>query len=81
MEDTVEREIGGLTIRIKRYACIATGNCMKVAGNTFEFDAERVCSFRLDETTIDRERLIEACRVCPVNALIVIDEQGKQLVP
>lgn len=30
---------------------------------------------------IERERLIDACDVCPVDALIVTDANGKQLVP
>jgi hypothetical protein len=47
----------------------------------FEFDEERICAFRSHDVTIDRERLIEACRVCPVDALIAIDEEGKQIVP
>jgi ferredoxin len=81
MADMVERNIGGLTVRIRRTVCCATGNCMKIAGDVFEFDEERVCSFRSDEVTIDRERLTEACRVCPVEALLVIDEHGDQIVP
>jgi ferredoxin len=81
MEGIEERKINGLTVRIKRYNCIATGNCMKVAGELFQFDEEQISSFRPEEVTINRERLIEACRVCPVGALVVIDEEGKQIVP
>ena len=80
-EGVAERKIGGLTLRIRRDVCCATGNCMKIAGDVLEFDEERVCSFRQNEVSIDRERLIEACRVCPVGALIVIDEQDNQIVP
>jgi ferredoxin len=81
MVDIVERRISGLTVRIKRNVCCATGNCMKIAGDVFEFDDERVCSFRPDGLTIDPDKLAEACRVCPVGALIVINEQGQQIVP
>jgi len=81
MKDIVERRISGFTVRIDRNVCIATANCMKVAEDVFEFDEEQICSFRSHEGTIDRERLIEACRVCPVDALIVIDERGEQIVP
>ena len=83
MEDIAERKIAGLTVRIRRDTCVATGNCMKLAKDTFEYDEERICSFRpdSDKAEIDRERLIEACSVCPVEALIVIDEQGKKIVP
>ncbi|MGH7431095.1 MAG: ferredoxin [Candidatus Methylomirabilales bacterium] len=64
-----------------RALCISTSNCMKVAPEVFEFDAETICSFKAAPPDIERERLIDACDVCPVDALIVIDEGGKQLVP
>ncbi|MGH7381616.1 MAG: ferredoxin [Candidatus Methylomirabilales bacterium] len=77
----VERKISGLTVRIDRALCIGTSNCMKVAPTVFEFDAENVCAFKAAPPDIERERLIDACDVCPVDALIVMDEGGKQLVP
>ncbi|MFQ5962216.1 MAG: ferredoxin, partial [Candidatus Methylomirabilales bacterium] len=61
--------------------CISTSNCMKVAPEVFEFDGDNICAFKGDPPDIDRERLIDACSVCPVDALIVVDEHGKQLVP
>ncbi len=81
MKDIAERRIAGLAVRIDRNACIGTANCMKVAGAVFEFAEDQICSFRSHEVTIDRERMIEACRVCPVDALIVIDERNEQIVP
>ena len=54
---------------------------MKVAAEVFEFDTENICTFKAAPPDIERERLIDACDVCPVDALIVIDEGGKQLVP
>jgi len=80
-EDIVEQKIASLTVRIDRSACIATANCMKLAPDVFKFDKDEICAFRSRKTKIDRERLIEACKVCPVDALIVIDERGRQIVP
>lgn len=79
--DFVERKSLGLTIRIDRTLCMSTSNCMKVAPDVFEFDGEKICTFTDNPPDIERERLIDACDVCPVDALIVIDENGKQLVP
>jgi len=31
--------------------------------------------------TVERERLLEACDACPVDALTVWDETGRQIVP
>lgn len=79
--DFVERKISGLTIRIDRSLCISTSNCMAVAPDVFEFDDEKICAFKENPADIERERLIDACDACPVDALIVIDSDGKQLVP
>ena len=81
MEDFVERKIGDLTVRIDRLRCIASSNCMEVAPEVFEYDAEKICAFKENPGPIERERLIEACDICPVDALSVFDANGKQLVP
>lgn len=81
MSDLVERRLSGLTVRIDRLRCIASKNCMRVAPEVFELDDEQVCAFKADPPDIERGRLIEACVVCPVGALVVLDEAGKQLVP
>jgi ferredoxin len=81
MDDLRERRIGDVTVRIDRGVCIASGNCMKLGPEVFEFDAERVCSFRPGEPSIDRERLLESCRVCPVDALLAFAADGTRLVP
>ena len=54
---------------------------MNVAPEVFEFDEEGIVSFKGEAADIQRERLTEACSVCPVDALFVIDASGKQLVP
>ncbi len=81
MAEFLERKIGDLTIRIDRGTCIGTGNCMKLGAEVFEFDAEKICAFKDPLEDIERDQLIEACHVCPVDALIVIDSAGTQLVP
>ena len=81
MGEFLERRISGLTVRIDRDTCISTSNCMKLAADVFEFDAEKICAFKENPPDIERERLLEACAVCPVNALVVLDADGKQLVP
>ena len=81
MEDIVERKIGDLTVRIDRLRCISSSNCMELAPEVFEYDEEKICAFRQQPSAIERERLIEACDICPVDALSVFDANGKQLVP
>ncbi len=82
MSDTEEHQFGDLTVRIEREHCISTANCMRLAEDIFEFDEQDLCAFKkMLPDSPERERLLEACRVCPVDALIVIDQKGQQLVP
>lgn len=81
MEDFVERKFGDLTVRIDRTQCMGTSNCISIAPEVFELDDEGIISFKSEDGDIQLERLTEACSVCPVDALFVIDASGKQLVP
>ena len=80
-DDFVERKFGDLTVRIDRATCIASANCMVVAPDQLDLDEDSVVRFTDKGGEIERDTLIEACRVCPVDALIVIDAEGKQIVP
>lgn len=76
-----EQDFEDLTIRIDRDRCIGTGNCVAVAPEIFELGPDRIVTLRPDARAIERERMIEACAVCPVEALRVTDPDGNQLVP
>jgi len=77
----MERMISGLKIIIDRDTCIGTSNCIKVAGDVFELDNQKIVAFKSELKSTDQKTLIEACSVCPVNALTAIDENGNQIVP
>jgi ferredoxin len=81
MSEFVQEKIGDLTIRIDRETCIGSANCIKAAPEVFELDSEKICAFKEGRGAVEREVVIEACRVCPVDALYVIDPAGQQLVP
>ena len=81
MSDFADRKFEDITVRIDRGLCIGSGNCIKVEPQAFEFDDEGIVAFRAEPGQIDRGRLIEACEVCPVDALFVLDADGKQIVP
>lgn len=81
MADFLERTIGDLTIRIDRTTCIGTANCAKVAPEIFVLDDERIVTFVVPPADAPPDRVVEACDVCPVDALSVLDADGKQLVP
>ena len=81
MPPILERKTAGLTVRIDRNTCMANAACVKLAPEVFRIDDETICAFVEPATEIERERLLEACRLCPVDALIVIDEDGQTIVP
>lgn len=81
MADTLERRVGDLLVRIDRTTCIGSANCTKIAGELFVIDDENLVTFREPAVEVERERVIEACSVCPVDALSVVDVEGRQWVP
>jgi ferredoxin len=76
-----ERRIGDLTVRIDRDTCISSGNCVKVAPELFELDEESIVTFARTAAETARAQVLEACEVCPVEALTVTDSSGKRLIP
>jgi len=81
VKDIVERKVSDLLIKIERPNCIGSKNCINVAPKLFELDGDQICSFKENTEGIEKEIIVEACSVCPVSALIVIDETSKQIVP
>lgn len=81
MSDPAERKIGKLHVVVQRDSCIGSGNCVKVAPDLFELDEEDVAAIKAEADGVPGEQVLEACRVCPVEALLVRDESGEQVVP
>jgi ferredoxin len=82
MDDTSpERTISGKTVTIDRTLCIGSGNCVNLAPEIFLIDEQNIVAFRDETPDIDADRLQEATAICPVDALILTDEDGNQIVP
>lgn len=75
-----ERRVHGLRIVIDRDQCVGFGDCAKEAPDGFKLDVETIATF-LEPERVERERLLRACDACPVDAITVYDEQGRQIVP
>jgi ferredoxin len=75
-----ERVFGGLRVRIDRALCVGFGDCVTAAPNAFALGSDDVVVFVAPEG-VERERLLHACRSCPVDALTVWDADGEQLAP
>ena len=75
-----DRLVGGMRVTIDPTLCVSFGDCIEVAPEAFRLDSEGVVEFVTPEL-VDPERLLRACRECPVDALSVWDGDGRQLVP
>lgn len=80
MSDTEDREVAGLTVRIDRTLCVGFEDCMEDGNALFRLDGEGICTFGDDPDSVDREAVIRACEVCPVDALEVYDADGTKIV-
>ncbi len=81
MPETEERTIAGLRVQIDRDLCVGFGDCVSEAPEGFSLDEEDIAVFGTDPASVEREKLLRACDVCPVDALTVWDTDGSQLVP
>ena len=77
---TIVREVGDLRIGIDPSLCVAFADCVKVAPEAFHVHDDGIVVF-VEPHRVERERLIAACNACPVDALLVWDTHGAQLVP
>jgi ferredoxin len=78
--DVEERVVNGLRVRIDRGLCVGFSDCIESAPEAFSLGADGVVVFTGPET-VEKERLLSACDVCPVDAITVWDEAGRQIVP
>ncbi len=69
-----------MKVRVDRDLCIGVGNCVAYAPTVFALDEENKAVV-LDTSSVDDETLLEAAESCPENAIIVEDDEGRQLYP
>lgn len=77
----VKRKIRKLTMRIDRNLCIGAATCIAIAPKAWALDdeAKAIILDTSDQETDDT--LLEAAKGCPVMAIFITDENGKQLYP
>ena len=69
-----------MRVRVDRGLCVGLGRCVETAPSVFQLDDEGK-SVVLDSASVDDTTLLEAAKSCPVDAVIVEDDQGKQVYP
>lgn len=75
------KKIGKLTVTVDRNLCIGAASCIAVAPKTYALDNEAKAVI-LDTAEEDSpEAIIDSAKACPVAAIIIHDESGKQIYP
>lgn len=69
-----------MKVMIDGELCVGVGNCVAIAPAVFKLDDENKAAV-LAHRSVDEEILMEAAESCPVNAIIVEDDDGIQLYP
>ncbi len=69
-----------MKVRVDRDLCRGLGNCVAYASTVFRLDEEDKAVV-LDPSSVDENTLFEAAESCSFNAVIIEDDEGRQLYP
>lgn len=67
-------------IVVDRDLCIGAGPCVTVAPGVFQLDDENK-AYVLDAKAADDDTIMLAAQACPVQAILLYDENGNQIYP
>lgn len=67
-------------IVVDRELCIGAATCLAVAPEVYELDEENKAVVK-PFSGVDDERIIQSAKACPVNAIYLYDETGRQIYP
>jgi len=77
----VVRQIRKFTMRIDRALCIGAATCVAIAPKAWALDDEAKAIILDTVSEESDETLIDAAKGCPVVAIFITDETGKQIYP
>ena len=69
-----------MKVRVDRDLCVGIGNCVAIAPTVFQLDESNKAKI-LDLSSVGEETVMSAAESCPVNAIIVEDDEGQQIFP
>ncbi len=67
-------------VEVDRDICIGAAPCVTVAPGVFQLDEENK-AYIVDQNGADAETILLAAQSCPVQAIFVYDDEGKQIYP
>lgn len=69
-----------MKVRVDRNLCTGLGNCGALAPTVFKLDKYNKAVI-LDPKSVDENTLMSAAESCPINAIIIEDDDGNQVYP
>jgi ferredoxin len=69
-----------MKVIIDRDLCEGIGNCVAIAPGVFHLDRQNKAVADNIES-ISQEKIMEAAESCPLDAIILQDDQGEQIYP
>ena len=75
------KKVGKLTVTMDRNLCIGAASCIAVAPKTWALDDEAKAIILDTASQESAEAIIDSAKACPVAAIIIQDENGRQIYP
>jgi ferredoxin len=69
-----------MKVIVDRDLCQGIGNCVAIAPGIFQLDKENK-AIATNIESISEEKIREAAESCPLDAIILQDDEGEQLYP
>jgi ferredoxin len=69
-----------VAIEVDRALCYGFGDCVDTVPAVFALDEEDT-AIVLDPDAAPLDDIVEAAQNCPVDAIIIVDEDGQQIYP
>ncbi len=69
-----------MKVKVERDLCISVASCVQADPETFELDDEGIATVK-NPNSNNQKKILQAAKSCPVNAIIVYDDDGKQIWP
>lgn len=71
-----------MKVEVKRDLCIGAANCIAIAPDLFELDAENKAVIKAGwEGKVTDDVVMESAKSCPTQAIFLTDDAGKQIFP
>jgi len=69
-----------MKVKVDGELCIGVGNCVAIAPSVFKMD-EHNKAVAAGTSSVEEQTLWDAAQSCPENAIILEDDEGRQLYP